>query len=92
MNDDTKSKEENAIRAVLRNEITWIVFIVGAIWGMVAGVVLPLQKLQLQVAQIQMDIADFKTTNTQIMAEHKEFQERLSVLETKMGLLTSRNK
>lgn len=48
-----ENKNENIIRTVMKNEITWMVFLVGCIWGVVSTIVLPLQKLQIQSASIQ---------------------------------------
>jgi hypothetical protein len=52
-NETPAIRNQNAVRAVLRNEITWILFIFGLIWGAIATVILPLQKLQIQVTQVQ---------------------------------------
>ena len=51
-------QEKNAIRAVLRNEITWIIFIIGLIWGAVQTVILPLQSVQIGLAQVQSTLVD----------------------------------
>lgn len=48
--------ERNAFQKMLRNEVTWVIFVIVSFWGFVTTVVLPLQKLQIQVAQIQTDL------------------------------------
>ena len=51
-----EEKEYGVVRSVLRSELTWLVFIVVGIWGFVTSVVLPLQRLQIQLTDIQADI------------------------------------
>lgn len=53
-------QETNAIRTVLRSEITWVIFIIGTIWGGVTGIILPLQKVQIQLIQMQSQIASIQ--------------------------------
>lgn len=48
--------EQNTIRKILRNEVTWVVVLFGILWGFVTTVVLPLKTLQIQVAQVQTDL------------------------------------
>lgn len=48
--------ERNTVQKIMRSEITWAIFIIGFLWGFVTTVVLPLQKLQIQVAQVQVDL------------------------------------
>ena len=47
------NEEQNIIRQIFRSEITWILSLVGGIWGFVATVVMPIQALQLGQAEIQ---------------------------------------
>ena len=49
-------REVGVVRSVLRSELTWVVFLVAGIWGFVTTVVLPLQQLQIQLTQIQVEI------------------------------------
>lgn len=58
--------EITGIRKVLRSEITWILTFLGAAWGIVVSIVLPLQSLQIQMAQTAKDIAEIKTTQSDI--------------------------
>lgn len=48
--------EIGTVRSILRSELTWTVFVIAAIWGFVTSVVLPLQRLQIQLSQIQSDL------------------------------------
>lgn len=59
-------KEQNIVRTVLKNEITWIVMIVATIWGCVQTVILPIQSLQFQITQLQVAISEIKTYDTRI--------------------------
>ena len=47
---------QNAVRSILRSEITWLISFIICIMGFVTSVVMPLQKLQIQLAQIQSDL------------------------------------
>lgn len=49
-------QEQNAIRTVLRSEVTWLLTFVGCIMGFVTTVIMPLQRVQIQLAQIQTDL------------------------------------
>ena len=55
-------QEENAVRAVLRNEITWILFIVGSVWGAVVWIILPIQALQIKQDQLTESISQIQIT------------------------------
>lgn len=54
------TNEQNVVRMVLKNEITWIVFIIAAVFGCVKEVILPIQALQFQIASLQSDISTIK--------------------------------
>ncbi len=49
--------EPNVLRTFFRSEITWIISIIIAVWAFVTTVVLPIQKLQLNVENIQYQLA-----------------------------------
>lgn len=49
----TDEKEQTVVRAILRNEITWVITLIVGIWAFTTTVVLPLQALQINVAKIQ---------------------------------------
>lgn len=45
--------EENKFRGLLKNEITWVVMIVIAVAGFYKTVVIPINNLQIAIAQMQ---------------------------------------
>lgn len=49
-----------------RNELTWFGMVIFAFWGVITSIVLPLQKLQIQMAQIQTQLKGVDTLNTQV--------------------------
>jgi hypothetical protein len=49
-------EESNAVRSILRSEITWLISFIAIIMGFVSTVVLPLQSLQIQLTTIQADL------------------------------------
>ncbi len=51
-------EESNAVRTILRSEITWLVSFIALIMGFVSTVVLPLQSLQIQLTAVQAQLAD----------------------------------
>ena len=71
-----------AFRLLLKSEITWACFLVAGVMGFVTTVVLPIQKLQLQVTQIQVDMA-----NTNI--SYLNFDERIKQLEINQSRIDS---
>ncbi len=48
-----QNEEQNFIRQIFRSEITWILSLIGGIYGFVVTVVMPIQALQLGQSQIQ---------------------------------------
>ena len=78
-----ESRNQGAIRAVLRNEITWIFFILGSAWGIVMGVVLPIQALQIQVAAVQAQLQSERTT-------YDNMQQDLGVLKSQQAVTESK--
>jgi len=86
-NPPISAKEQSAVRAVLRNEITWILFIIGSAWGIVVGVVLPIQALQIQLAQVQTQILDIKSGEAnlpQIEQDHAVMKQEIDALQTNL--------
>jgi hypothetical protein len=81
------SRNQSAVRAVLRNEITWVLFILGSAWGIVVGVVLPLQSLQIQLAQVQAQILEIKNSQAdipQIKTDHAVIGQELQQLKSEL--------
>lgn len=84
-------QEINAVRAVLRNEITWIVFIICSVWGAVVWIVLSIQALQLgqseinvkivQLQQSQENIQNIKTDVAVMAQQIKPLQDKIAELE-----------
>ena len=54
--------------------------------GFVSYVVLPLQQLQIQIAQLQVGILDNKKITEEAMQEHASLRSRMDVLETEVHL------
>jgi hypothetical protein len=52
----SKNNDESVLRKLLRSEITWTVSVVIGVMGFVKTVVIPINNLQLQVAEIQRGI------------------------------------
>jgi hypothetical protein len=91
------TKEENIVRNVLKNEITWIIFILGILWGAVQGIVLPLQKVQIQIStvqtqllnldQMQMDISDIKSAHAVFSSQQATQDAQISAILSKLNLI-----
>lgn len=74
-----ENKQQNIIRTAFRSELTWIVFILGLLWGAVQGIVMPLQKLQIQITTVQeqlISLDDVKDTISIIQQDHARFIEQ----------------
>ena len=78
---------DNLVRAILKNEITWLFMIVGGVMAFVTMVILPIQRIQSQLVFIQVSIEDNKSLNERIMFEHSGFKTRLDILETRFNNL-----
>ena len=61
-----KAPEESILRKAFRHEITWLIFLIGAIMAFVYNVIIPVNAIQLQLVQIQADIANIKTFDPRI--------------------------
>lgn len=51
-----EAKEQNLFQQFFRNELTWLGMIIIAIWAFVQTVVIPINNLQIQLAQIQQQL------------------------------------
>lgn len=58
MTNQSNNNEQNILRSILRSEVTWVISIVVVVWSFVTTVVLPIQKLQINVENIQKQLAD----------------------------------
>ena len=55
-------KEENIFRVILRSEITWVFFLVGAVWAMVVTIIIPINNIQNNQATMQTNFAELKVS------------------------------
>lgn len=76
-------KQESVIRNILKSEITWGVFLIAALWGVVQTVILPLQSMQINLAQIQRDITEMRTNASSFDQRINNLSDRVIVLEQK---------
>lgn len=77
---------ENTIRKVLKHEITWAIMLIGAVWTIVSTIILPINTIQNQLAQLQTDIKQTKKDYNTAMEEHIALKSRLDILETEFKL------
>nr|AKH47819.1 hypothetical protein [uncultured marine virus] len=75
-----KDYSESGIRKVLRSEITWILLFLGLVGGFVRTVVIPINNLQIQVAQITLSMDDI----SQIKTDHSLIKQEIGQLENKL--------
>ncbi len=78
-------EQENKIRKLLQSEITWIIFIVGAIYAVVATIIIPISTMQIRLAQIQENQIETKADYKTAMTEHSLLSSRVDILETKLS-------
>ncbi len=76
----------NTVQKILRNEITWVIFIVGILWGVVTSVVLPLQRLQIQVSQVQDEITKQNGNYDVLNQLVNSLNNRTSVIESRLNV------
>jgi hypothetical protein len=77
---DNNEQEIGIVRQVLKSELTWLVFIVAGLWGFVAMVILPLQKIQFEITQMNVTLLEQKIL-------YEEFDQRLHSLEKDHAVL-----
>ena len=61
-----QQQEENIVRKVLKNEITWVISIATFIIAFFTQVIIPINTIQLQLVSIQSDITTIKGYDTRI--------------------------
>lgn len=83
-------EQETTLRKVLQNEFTWILMILGAGWACVTTIIIPLNTIQTQVAQIQQNQLDATKFQQKIQVVDDGFNSRISVLESKIELATKK--
>ena len=55
-----KPTEDGVIRTIFKNEITWIILIVGSVWSFTSMVILPINTIQTQLAEIKNQLVAFQ--------------------------------
>lgn len=60
--------EQNTVRKILKNEITWAIMIAVGVAGFYKTLVIPINNLQLAIAQIQQSINDSNIKYTSLDA------------------------
>jgi hypothetical protein len=58
--------EENVIRSVLKNEITWLILISSSIFTLVYKVIIPINNTQLEVTQLSQQVASLQSYDSRI--------------------------
>lgn len=84
MNDDQRN--ESIVRQVLKNEITWLVMLVATIMAFVYNVIIPVNQIQLQLLQVQKDIAEIRGQQTFV----SENARNITVLQEQVKNITER--
>ncbi len=72
--------QNEAFKKVFRNELTWLLFIIGTFLGVFNSVILPLQKIQLQISQIQSDIQNQNFRYEGLAGELKALSKEVTIL------------
>jgi len=80
-------QEQITIRKIMQNEFTWLAMIIAAVMGFVSSVILPLQKIQIQLIQIQADISETQRDYQIAITEYNSLRSRIDVVETKINNL-----
>lgn len=83
-------KEENIIQKFLAHEVTKLIGIGAFLWGVISQVIIPINNIQLQQAQIRTDISkitsNYEAQNTAINA----LTTSVSVLKSRVDTLTKK--
>ena len=84
MNEENKknNSQQDIVRSVLKSEFTWVLVIIGAVWGFVGLVILPLQEIQINIKAIQQSQLEQKIS-------YEKFDARLTLVENTLIKLTS---
>lgn len=59
-------KEQNLFQQIFRSELTWLGLVVVALWGVVVQVILPIQKISIEVDQLTASISQVQTYDARI--------------------------
>lgn len=74
-------KQQNLFQQFFRNELVWLGTITLALWGFVVQVVLPIQRIQIELDQVQTSLAQVQGYDQRITENHDEIiklQDQLS--------------
>ncbi len=82
--ESSNPKEESIVRTIMKNDFVLLGGIIAAVMGFVVQVVLPLQRISIQLAQIQVDIVQTKIDYQAAMTEHISLGNRITVIETEI--------
>lgn len=63
---DRRENEDNVLRRFFKNELTWVGTVVVVFWQIIVQIVIPLNIMQVQLAQINASIATLQGLNAQI--------------------------
>lgn len=84
----TTEKTQNLFQSFFRSELTWLGMIVVCVYGFIVTVVIPVNNLQLQVAQIQVQLTaqnktySIFTTQVQTLTVNQQVdEEKINQLE-----------
>ncbi len=83
-----KQSEQNLIKSILRNEITWIITFVGITIGFFNTVVLPLNEMRIQLSQIQSDISHQNVNYETLNATVQQLNLTVTVLKNRVDNIT----
>ena len=72
----TREYSESFIRRALRNEVTWVVTIALGVIGFYKTVVLPINNMQIQIAQVQQQLTNEQTKYISIEAQLKSISDQ----------------
>ena len=79
-------EHESTIRKVLKHELSWVTMIVGGVYGFIVMIALPIQKLQLDMQNVQITLIEIKTNLHYGLTKDNELNDRLTRVETTMQL------
>lgn len=87
-NNMSEEKEQGLIRAILRNEITWVITFIGITIGFFNMVVLPLNDMRIQLTAIQKDLAAQSSQTESLRTAVGALNTAVSVLQTRVDTLS----
>lgn len=55
--------QENILRKILRDEITWLVFFLTAVYAFISQIIIPMNTIQIQLAALSIQLQEIKSYN-----------------------------